>query len=91
MKEEQKESLAIVGKFMGKNFKDPENYTYDTDWNELILACKKWMSLQKKYNKHCGMLDDSMQEWEKEPVFKQLVENIKWHNEQNRQDHDKTS
>lgn len=62
---------------------------YHTSWDWLMPACYKWENLQdfyktnkaSEYRKLSGILGGIVYEYVIEPVYIQLVENIKWYNQ----------
>ena len=74
--------------FLSWSTLNSENYItdlkYNLSWDELIPACKKWDKLNPistpDYIKLCDLLDNLVSMYEINPVFSQLVKNIKWHN-----------
>lgn len=63
---------------------------YDSSWDALIPACKKWDDLplsefsetdKLEYGKLCDDLDHFVSCYEIIPAYNQLVKNIKWYNE----------
>lgn len=65
---------------------------YSTSWDWLMDACKKWDGLpfkktdnkRKDYEKLCDDLDNAVTRYEILPAFEQLVNNIKWLNQNNK-------
>ena len=64
---------------------------YHSSWDWLMPACYKWDNLFKEtpleypkameYEELCDALDNAVSRYEIMPVFSQLVENIKWYNQ----------
>jgi hypothetical protein len=89
-------SLGLGGNYThiykrGNETKHVRNFEYHFDWNELMPVCKKWDSLidfkenpkqWSRYSDLCDSLDHKVTLYEPEPIFIQLVECIKWYNEQ---------
>lgn len=67
-----------------------KDFKYHCDWNWLIPVCYKWDELKiffgtdksKKYIELSDLLDNRMIGYEIEPVVLQMIECIKWYNEQ---------
>lgn len=68
----------------------PEDISfYESDWNMLMPACKKWDELPDHPNPRkkspqqelSDELDEIVALYEIAPVHKQLVRNIKWYNQ----------
>jgi hypothetical protein len=65
-------------------------FKYHCSWNELMPACQKWDNLYEeiepknahKYVELSDKLDDTVILYEIVPLWLQLVENIRWYNEQ---------
>lgn len=62
---------------------------YHSSWDWIMPACSKWDNLyfdvleiktREQYELRCDSLDNAVTRYELAPVFKQLVENIKWYN-----------
>lgn len=59
---------------------------FDSHWDWIIPACKKFDTLEDNfkdripYELHCDAIDAAVTCYEIEPVFKALVEAIKWYN-----------
>jgi hypothetical protein len=64
---------------------------YHSSWDWLMPACYKWDNLfvetameypkAMEYEKLCDEIDNAVSRYEILPVFNQLVENIKWFNQ----------
>ena len=68
-----------------------KDFQYHYDWNWIIPVCKKWDSLidfksnpkqWSRYSDLCDALDHKVSLYEFEPLLLQLIECIKWYNEQ---------
>ena len=78
-----KDGGKILAEFMGVC------YIHSFSWGNLIPVCKKWDCLEmkqfnetdlKKYQLLSDELDNVVTLYEIEPVFIQLIKNIKWLN-----------
>lgn len=68
------------------------NLQYHSSWDWLMPVCYKWdnvfeeclvdSDISKEYEGLCDLLDEAVTLYKILPVFKQLVENIKWYNNQ---------
>ena len=64
---------------------------YHSSWDWIMPACYKWdnlffdvaleYKLAQEYELRCDALDNAITKYEILPAFKQLVENIKWFNQ----------
>lgn len=66
----------------------PEEMKYNSSWDWLIPACKKFDNLylyepclsSDDYIDHCENIDNAVTNYEIKPAFQMLVEGIKWYN-----------
>lgn len=83
----EKTDNEIVAEWMGLFRKYVEMLHYDTSWDWLMPACKKWDELtlnNTEYIQLSDKLDQMVTLYEIVPAFQQLVENIKWYNQQSK-------
>jgi len=71
-----------------------KDFKYHSDWNWIMPVCKKWDNLLastpvksnpqqwSRYSDLCDALDHKVTLYEFEPVLLQLIECVKWYNEQ---------
>lgn len=64
----------------------PDEMEYNSSWDWLMPACKKFDNLDidlqehDAYVDHCSNIDNAAAHYKIEPVFLMLVEGIKWYN-----------
>jgi hypothetical protein len=80
--------LKVWRKFNDVKPFDFDKLKYHTSWGWLMPACKKWDELDpvpafEEYMELSDNLDNKVTLYEILPVYKQLVENIKWYNKNN--------
>lgn len=75
------EKLAQIGKFMGTNFKNPMNYMYDKDWNQLMPVVKKIQQLRIVETHRKVPIQFALIDVDIDTLFDAVADFAKWYNE----------